>query len=560
MKKLTLITLLLVLFFSACNKEVLDMEKFSTDVELTHQGAFPLIKGAFHIDDFFGEDDSELLVIDGDTVKLIYETDTTLEIDLSEFGDIPSIPSKEYNISPEIDFQVGLIGSDTTLRLDTLLIEEPFSYSFPDTLRFDMVYLNEGYLNIDVVNEFDLDIILEITSEDVFNDDGTSFIETVEVSANNYSFSQSVPLNDKAINLSRKSGDTAALSFVIIPTVIIDDPSAMIYAEDSISIVLSFSDLNDFEVVFGYFGGYTDNTSFTLSFEDLNALDNLKGFFNVTDPRININFEDNVGAPIALRLDLFTYRDGEEELIDFGEKIIEAEEYDADDPLNTGTITFEDEWTDKINQLLTFPLPDSIKFNAQIKMNPYGDINTDTNYAVIANKLDFDIDVEIPLEFAADLYYDTLLSLKDLNLDFDDIGIEYIEYIRLHHWIKNGFPFGMGITFELYDSINDYTYPTPLYFADKSDSLLLKPAPVNEKGEVDTSQLEYEYDTIIIEGETAEFLIDNATHVRMYAKFQTTDIEDITAVNVYYYYSMDFHLGLEYKLTYIYKEEEQDEE
>ena len=558
MRKTGFLILIFAIVLASCRKEVLDIDKLSTDIEITHQGAMPLVKGSFHINNFLGEDDSDVLVIDGDTIYLRYKMDSLINYDFSNFTDIPTQTKINYYINyPDYDIPLWVFGLNEgdSLTLDSLGINEPYNFNL-DSLRLDKLELNTGALEINIDNDYDMDIKLEITSSSLYDAQGKTFRKFVSVDAKDQVF-RSIPLNEYEFRFATDTTGNITVNFSIIPTFVVSNTDGYIRAEDSIKMEFGVADLNDFEALFGYFGQYVVDSSINYSF-DFGKINNLKGTFSATDPRIKLNYELGFGIPLMLDFDIVTHTGYDTSIINMGTQTIAGADYDPVSPVNVGSIIFDKTTVTNIDKLFTFPLADSISFTGKVQANPNGNPETDTNFVLGISNVNLGLELEIPLEFAADLSFDTLISITDLA-DFKDAGIESIDYIKLHHTIKNGFPFGIGITFELVDTTKtpDYTYPDTLYFANRNTGFLLEPAPVNFKGEVDTAAIPENKGVIEIKGDMAKFMVDEATHVNIHGKFQTTNA---SAVDVYYYYAMDFQLGLEYKISYLSEEDNNNEE
>lgn len=553
--KFSLIKIISIIFLFiclvACRDEVLYLDKLSTEVAITHEGALPLVKGTFNIEDFLESEDSDILVIDGDTIKIRYTLDSLVDYAVSDFADIPFQTGTNYVISPSMDIPLALLGLSVgqQLTLDTLGLSEPYAFNL-DSMRLDKVILDNGEVVLDVENEFDMDVSLSITSSDIIDEFGNTFDQTVFINAND-SLDQRISLANHEIMLTKAGSNEINIQLDIIPTFIISNPTGIISSEDSIIIDFSLADINDFKAVFGYFGQYSIDSSTNYTFDDIDNLKNLSGSFNVSDPRLSINYSHSFGIPIGVDLYLETHHGASSEIFDLSNQTIVAAEY-GDEPLSEGAISFNKTTIPNIENLFSFPLPDSISLAGGVITNPGGEETTDTNFVLGDSKLLLDIELEIPMKFSADLGYLDTVDVSDL-IDIEDGMVENIEYINLHHWFTNRFPFGFGINVILYDSINDTKFADTLVIGNNDTGFLLEPAPTDQNGDLIESQIEEMKGVISIMGNMAEFLIEDATHMIIQAKLQTYNV---STVNVYYSSSLDFRFALEYNLTYSTENEE----
>ncbi|MCG8702180.1 MAG: hypothetical protein MI922_29270 [Bacteroidales bacterium] len=530
----------------SCKKEELGIDKFSDKVKLQHQGALPLVQGKFNFDDFVEADEDSILVINGDTLTLYYREDSVFTFNVGDFTSIPDQDIVPFVISPSIDIPLALLGlSDgDSLTIDSLGQTSPYTFDL-DSMRLDKILLNTGALSINVENQFTMNVKLVLSSTNLVDPSQNTFSRDIRVPAGQ-SVNVQVPLDDYDLIFSSDTAGEIVMNLEMVPTFYKRDGEDWLMAGDSLILNFGVEDVNDYEAIFGYFGQYLKDTTVTFPIDGLDNYQNITGTFNVTDPKLNILYDHSFGLPMGVDLAITAHHtDKPDVLIDPNRQIIPGAVYSSS-PLSSGEVSFNKNTVTNIDELIAFPVPDSLTFSGRVQTNPDGEITNDTNFVRGDSEILIGVEVEMPMEFSANLTYLDTLTTEDL-IGEDSLEIAEIEYLRLHHKITNGFPLGIDLNLVMYDSINDITYPDTIAITGQGNKMFFDPAPVGLDGYVDKSQLVEEQGVIEITGDQADFFLDESTHFIVILKFQTYNY---ASARILFNYAVDFAFGVEYKLTY----------
>lgn len=96
------LTGILLACISSCKRDDLDFDKLSEQIAMERQIAMPLVFGEFTVLEMSENSEDSLIVIDGDTVKLVYSQDSVIDVPVKELLNIPAQPRFDYTIAPTI--------------------------------------------------------------------------------------------------------------------------------------------------------------------------------------------------------------------------------------------------------------------------------------------------------------------------------------------------------------------------------------------------------------------------------------------------------------------------
>lgn len=541
---LKLVPLVLIIVSSACKKDELDLDKISNQIVNERNIAMPMVLGEFSIKHFIEQDTDSLLTVNGDTISLIFREDPVFTFNVSDFAEIPVQPSFNYTLSPGVDIPttgISVIDSDL-IEKDTV-----FTFDLNNDMRIDSVILNTGTLSLTIDNSFNFTIDLDISSTSIVSPNGTIFSETIEDIGPLESTTVNFDLSSYSVKTFDSDG-SRAIALKFHPVLRNTEDEDLVNASDNMGITFRFSDLNDFTGLFGFFGYITETFDTTLSSEDILSIDlgGLDGELNVTNPKVNILYNQSIGlgSKIDLNLEVIHYDDANVSIVFPTADINYSEDYL--NPDYSGTITFNQSNVSNIDELIAIPVPDELTIGAAFQVNEGEDSDETYNYALWESSMTLGLEVEVPLELRADATYLDTFDISDMI--GDDVEIE-IEYANLTYWFKNYFPLGFDAQLILFDSIATVRLDT-IYLNSDSTSQFLEPASVDENGDVLTDEVEKHSGSIELTQSEAENLLNETTHIIVQATVQTTDSDNISSVRVGYDSKLEFQFGLDARLTY----------
>jgi hypothetical protein len=514
----------------ACTDQY-DFDKLSGVIAYDPEVDAPLVWGSLTAGDMLAQWDS-LMENRGDTVVLVFRADSLFYYTVEDFSGIPEQDTSTFNLVSAVTFPV---------LLDSLVIDSTDSYilTVENNMRIDSLYINDGYLMIDVNSSFRHEGTLTIEYPQVFVD-GQMFHEIVQISSTTGDFHEVnyYPLRNTKIYVDNSvPGEGSILSNYHL--VLQPNPGQGIDIGDQVQINYSFIDLDEFEVIFGYAGNdfYSIDTAFSTGLEPISGI---SGSFSVTDPQIKVTYKNSFGLPVGIDLSMLgIFGDGHSVLIDPAEQITEASD-DYLQPWSEGFIEFNRTTIPNINEFLSFPPPDSLVAEGMVRANP--GVSDARNFVLKNSSLRVGVDIEVPLAFEADLQ---LRDTFKLNLDKPEAA-DNVEYANLHYRIRNEFPINLDPYIILYDSVADINLDTIL-FTESLTVPFIPAAPVDENGVTITSQVEEITGVIRLDKELIHNFFMEANKMIMVGSFASTNTEKVVILTTY---KFDFKVNLEAKIRY----------
>lgn len=541
-----LLLFVMLVVFTSCMKDKLDFDKMSTRFEYNPGIDAPLFKGSFSIEDLVSDDDEDsIIVFRGDEVILVLGMDSIYSFDVASLVEIPEQDTIEY-IIPRDEIPVDLI-----LYSDTTFVQrEEYSIALMNNMRLDSVFLNSGSLVMDITTTFNIDGDLRINIPGIYinNEQFSEVIPITENPAGRFDTLVSYPLVNAVIipDSSMANEGYIHIDFSVELDV---EPGSVIPAYSSTNINFSIDGLEDFDAIFGYAG----DSSFvqdTIMDIDLGTLEGVSGTFAITDPMISINYAHSFGLPVSVDIDVKGYfEDGDSVILSPDTEIMESSS-DYLMPDIDGSIIIDKTTVPNIDDFLVFPPPDTVGYSISVNANPNGD-TTATNFVLYDSDLLIGMEVEVPLEFRANLQFrDTVKSPLVSDRDEEDEEIDYIEYARLFYIFRNEFPINLDADLVLYDSITDTNLDT-LPLNERTDSYFLNAAPVDSEGESIIEEVRDIEGSINIDHDMAYTLLNDANKLIIIGRFTSFDPENVASVKILKSYKIDFKFGLDAKIHYV---------
>lgn len=327
--------------------------------------------------------------------------DVTVE-NLPDLGDSPILVNMKIKIPEVLRFGSGVLNNNRELIINKELIDGKLTHSIPvKGLKFDGSDLN-GKLLIDETIIFDCKISI-----------ANPTINSSDLNNRNIKTNLDITLNN--LNFEKIYG-----KFHIDTDIVTDIPS------------LSFDDLPNF-------------------MKDGNMM------LDIVNPILAMRTESNLGFPFGADLKLTKFIGGKEQTSDIIRLPFNMEKSENPNQITTNNVWYapteegmssEYEFVETPLNKLLMPLPDSVKIDFQPVINTNVqhviDLNADYNVKV-------KYDLTVPFKFGKDLlivYQDTI---KDLNLNLEDIGEINTGELELIAKITNSIPLHLGLSMIILD-------------------------------------------------------------------------------------------------------------
>lgn len=529
-----LIALMLLVAF-ACRRDELDFDKIANRVQNERNFSGPLVLGNLSLREIVEENEDSTIVINGDTVSLVIRQDSVLNFVVSDFANFPEQDSSLYISISGNDIPVGgqSIIDTTALEIDTI-----HAIVLENSMRIDSAYLQTGQLSISSENTFNHDLDLIISSSSLIDESGNPLSHTIYNIRSGESRHELVNIDNYTVKT-----ESGGIHINFHPIIYVNPAYSIISSSNSLNIYFGVRDLNDFDAVFGFLGYHTE--SYDTSIVDLlpEMLDGLEGTFSATNPKINFIYDQSfgLGAEFDLLMEAH-YNDKAPVTIDPPVGVIG---YSADyqNPEYHGKISWNRNTIPNIDELVSFPFPDSLRLNGAIETNKNEDSLTHTNYALWESSLNLGLEIEIPLEFSADLSYTDTIPFEGIGEDNSMIEVEKADLV---YWFLNYFPLGFDAVLVLHDSISGQDLGTINLSSDPT-KMFLEPAPVDSQGNVINDQVTRHDGRISLDKSTAELLLNETTHLIVQANLITTDA---SSARIGVDAELEFQFSLDAQLTY----------
>ncbi len=259
----------------------------------------------------------------------------------------------------------------------------------------------------------------------------------------------------------------------------VSSTGALIDFDKTDSIHLDLEMLSpDFDYIKGYFGQRSEQIDpDTLSTDLDEILDHITGQFHISNPSIKVNYSNSFGIPIEVTLNASGKKKLQTVNLGLAPFTIAYPTLTTRDVTSSFAISKSNS---SLPDLVSLP-PSVIRFSGSAKMNPQGPVGGRNNYIFGNSRFLASLEVEIPMELWINnlQFSDTVDNFLDTGgSDNNSFKPEDIDSLRVIISAQNGFPFGVSLKMMLYDSVKKVVLKT----IDSAD--ILKPAPVNAKGEV----------------------------------------------------------------------------
>ena len=532
-----------VIIWQSCVKDELDFEKISTTIEYNPQLHAPIIRGSLTIAEIYdAQDEDSVIVLRGDSIILNIRQDTIDTFSVTDFVDIPDQGSQHYHLASA---PVDLIFS--TLQTYTLVQNDSFQIELEHNMHLDSVFTNTGMLVMEISSNFSSIGILRINSPSLFiNNEVFDTIIQLSRPSGNYFRTLDIPLTNAKIVVNNHNPDYSKLdvNFTITQVVQAGDT---IKANSFTDIDFSIQDLEDFESAFGYAGDTTIVQDTIMEVDLGDILEGLTGEFAITNPRIKINYTHSLGIPIGFDMKIKGYfENGDSVILEPGmQNIVISQDYL--NPEISSSLSFDRSNISNIDQLLVFTPPERIGYHVNVFANPGGDEDVQ-NYMLGDSKLLLGLEIEVPLEFRADLQFrDTF------KLDIEDTeDAQYVEFANLHYRFRNEFPLDIGVKLVLLDSTDNNRVLDTILLNNSGNQLLLNAAPVDANGLTIRDQVIEIPGVMELDQDQINHFFNAANKAIVIGELKAENPQDAVygSVRILNNYKLDFKFNIETKINY----------
>lgn len=427
--KTVFIVLLSFLVLSSCVKETYDMDKLSGEAALNPGLVISAVKGEVTLSDIVEPNDT--LVFDNELLKLVFRKDSLINFGLGDF--YTSFPGASFeNTVPVISYSVPMVYDTLDIdpgegvKLKSMKVNGgQISYTLTSWCSFD-TRINLSAPTV-VTGGVPLDITIDIAADAV-----TSGVIDLAGALISFDADPGQPYNRLPLQYEiEASGEPASFSL-----------------SDSVRIYAEFEE-PDFDYLTGYFGQHTENMERDTLDLGMEALfSRLSGSIHISDPSITVNYLNSFGMPMRLNAEV-------KGMDDEGEVSLDRDPVDIDYPAGPDNREISSSFTiDRDNSSLPeliSMLPWEIEFYGSAAVNPDGE--TMDNIIFGNSRFIAGMEVEVPMEFRiANLQLsDTLDNFLAAEPGEDD-PLQDLEELEFSLYMENGFPLGVSVMIELYDS------------------------------------------------------------------------------------------------------------
>jgi hypothetical protein len=463
-----------------------NMDRLSTEIELTPSIAAPLAYGSFSVQDILEvmNDSAGLISVgDNDLIYLSY-ADTAFSLFAEELIEIADQITSETYIQADVETPGWIalpVGDSLTFyKVDRL------SFSIEPEDRIDSIMVKAGSLNLRAFSEFHHAGILNITSSDIFSPAGDSLNLEFDISDDAGNYEEISDYNLSGYKILMKNVDEEAVTTINYKLTLIKSP-APIAPDEEAGVILTFEDL-EYRVVFGYIASreITDvEESVDIAF--FSGLDEVPDIY-FADPQFNISVHNSFGIPLSLNINNFSarsYIDGTYTNLEFKNDTMNPYTIYAPTVSQIGqSITTRRPFnveTTNIDEVLS-SVPDRIDMSFTASSGNIPGF-TGQNFLLDTSKMVLEAEVILPIWFRTSGY--TLRDTLDLSLDSILADVSFIENLGFRLTTINEWP--LELSAQIY-FMNPAEEILDSLFQERT--VLIDAAPVNSVGELDASLLE----------------------------------------------------------------------
>lgn len=516
-------------FLSSCKKDVTKIASTGWNPNL----AVPVGEANFEISTLLENIDSSIVVGSSGEISIAFEEtlDSISSSDVIVLDDY----SQSFDLTPS-----GLATTPIFTSGSTYSATSPIStaYTSPNGVEINAVNFKSGQINFTVTSDFQHDIDLIITIDDIFIN-GSALSETVAmVYTGSLPVVKNVSVDLAGATADFTSGNTQinTLSGSIDATFTASGtPGNPILGTESLTMDLDLVNL-EYENITGYFGQETLTTISDSVLFKLFQNSEMSGNIAFSNPSLTFNIQNSFGIPVDLNLSNFKTIDstsGESTDMILATNIINLNTPSVIGNSALTSFTINKDNTTNIETLIGTK-PRYLKFDFSASTNPLGNTGT-LNFLESDSKIVVNAALDLPFEGSAS----GIAAGDTLDFSFEN-DVDIVESVMFRLNVDNGFP----VSFKGQGKFVDENYNT-VFTLFTTPTEVVKAAPVNNTtGKVNGTSSKI---TDISIDENKIQLLNQVKHIIIEGTVDTTDPSN-TNVKFYDSYSISLKLGMQVKL------------
>lgn len=516
-------------FLSSCKKDVTKIASTGWNPNL----AVPVGEANFEISTLLENIDSSIVVGSSGEISIAFEEtlDSISSSDVIVLDDY----SQSFDLTPS-----GLATTPIFTSGSTYSATSPIStaYTAPNGVEINAVNFKSGQINFTVTSDFQHDIDLVITIDDILIN-GSALSQSVAlVYTGSLPVVQNVSVDLAGATADFTSGNTQinTLSGSIDATFTASGtPGNPILGTESLTMDLDLVNL-EYENITGYFGQETLTTISDSVLFKLFQNSEMSGNIAFSNPSLTFNIQNSFGIPVDLNLSNFKTIDstsGESTDMVLATNIINLNTPSVIGNSALTSFTINKDNTTNIETLIGTK-PRYLKFDFSASTNPLGNTGT-LNFLESDSKIVVNAALDLPFEGSAS----GIAAGDTLDFSFEN-DVDIVESVMFRLNVDNGFP----VSFKGQGKFVDENYNT-VFTLFTTPTEVVKAAPVNNTtGKVNGTSSKI---TDISIDENKIQLLNQVKHIIIEGTVDTTDPSN-TNVTFYDSYSISLKLGMQVKL------------
>jgi len=426
-----------LLLLTTCHKEMFDLDRLSTEIELEPQLVAPVVYGQVSMEDARQIFDSADYVgeFDDGLIYLAY-VDTLVTATADTAIDIPDFETQEIYVDSDEDFDILLpvpIGDTAYIDKRVKVVD----YTLEGGNRLDNVLVKNGTILLELTYTFKHAGTLTISSQEIFQKGGEPFTHTIVIDDDGGDFYTQVEIPSDSFLIVPRTIQDSSFIFMEFDLALINSGSPIAPGDGAV-IKAIFQDM-EFYRVYG-FVDYEELTGIVDTLEVPLYTDNPEfAAIELADPRINIILASSVGVPFEIDLDSVIAYGLEGEVVPLqlnGGNTLEFFAPGFDQQGETVTTRIEiNNTTSNIDEFIN-SAPVKILINADGRTTMTGE---DTVHFVLEkSRVDLSVDLLLPLDFRSSGF--ALSDTLDFSLGEDGIDTALIRYAEVALETRNELP------------------------------------------------------------------------------------------------------------------------
>ena len=518
-----------------------NMDKLSTEIEITPSIAAPVAYGNFSVQDILEvmNDSAGLISVgDNDLIYLSY-ADTAFSMFAEELIEVPDHITSETYIQADVEtpgWNLLPVGDSLTFRkVDRL------AFAIEPGDRIDSIMIKAGSMNLHAFSEFHHRGRLNISSSDIINTAGDTLDLVFTISDDSGNFEEFSDYDMAGYKLLMKNVEGDAVATINYNLTLIKS-AAVISPDEEAGAIFTFNDLK-YNAVFGIIAPreITDVEE-SVDIEFFSGLDEVPDIY-FADPQFNITVHNSFGIPFEMEIKKFSarsYPDGTYTDLYFKNDtmnpyFVYAPTVDQIGQTVTTWRPYNVETTN-IDELLS-STPDKIDMSFTASSgNPPG--FTGQNFLLDTSKMVLEAEIILPIWFRTSGY--TLRDTLDIALDSILADISFIESLGFRLTTTNEWPLELS---------------AQIYFLDQAEEILdslfqermalIDAAPVTPDGALDKTNLEpYVIDVQVSNDDLQN--IEGASQMMLVVRVVTAEnLDPPVPVKLLSSYMLDYQLSVD---------------